>query len=51
MIAKWSEKQRPEFFNAVSQSLGHSDIKTTFTSNGALHPTAVGKILKTTEVF
>ncbi len=51
MIAKWSEKQRPEFFNAVSQSLGHSDIKTTFTSYGALHPTAVGKILKTTEVF
>ena len=45
-IAKWAEKQRPEFFNAVSQSLGHSDIKTTFTSYGALHPTEIGRILK-----
>ena len=49
-IAKWAEKQRPEFFNAVSQSLGHSDIKTTFTSYGALHPTEIGRILKKVDV-
>ncbi len=51
MIAKWAGKQGPEVFNAVSQSLGHSDIKTTFTSYGALHPTAVGNILNNKEAF
>ena len=51
MIAKLAAKQSPEVFNAVSQSLGHSDIKTTFTSYGALHPTAVGNILNTNDAF
>ena len=45
-IAKWAEKQRPEFFNAVSQSLWHSHIETTFTSYGALRPIEIGRILK-----
>lgn len=45
-IVRWSGKKQPEFFNAVRQSLGHSDIKTTFTSYGALQPSTVGKILK-----
>lgn len=51
MIVKWAGKQGPEVFNAVSQSLGHSDVKTTFTSYGALHPTAVGNILNNEKAF
>jgi len=45
-IARWAERQSPEFFNAVSQSLGHSHIETTFTSYGALRPVEIGRILK-----
>ena len=45
-IARWAERQSPEFFNAVSQSLGHSHIETTFTSYGALRPIEIGRILK-----
>lgn len=37
-----------QFFNAVSQSLGHSDVKTTFQSYGSLTPTAIGTIIKNT---
>jgi len=42
-IARWAENYSPKFFNAVSQSLGHSDIKTTLTSYGALAPQAIGR--------
>lgn len=35
-IARFAEKQSPEFLNAVRQSLGHSSIDTTFQSYGAL---------------
>ena len=47
-IVRWAETQSPQFFNAVSQSLGHSDIKTTFQSYGALTPSAIGSIVKNT---
>ena len=50
-IAKWGALQTPVIFNAVSQSLGHSDTKTTFKSYGALQPTDVGNILNSKEVF
>ena len=35
-IAKFAERQNPEFFNAVSQSLGHNSVNTTFQSYGIL---------------
>ncbi|MDD4556627.1 MAG: site-specific integrase [Alphaproteobacteria bacterium] len=48
-IVRWAERQSPEFFNAVSQSLGHSDIKTTFQAYGQLPPSRIGDILKKKE--
>ena len=47
-IVRWAETQSPQFFNAVSQSLGHSDIKTTFQAYGSLTPAAIGVIMKNT---
>lgn len=44
-IVRWAESQSPEVFNAVRQSLGHSDIKTTFQSYGEFSPTKIGQIL------
>lgn len=35
-IARFAERQSPEFLNAVRQSLGHSSINTTFQSYGEL---------------
>ncbi len=35
-ITRYAEKQTPEFFNAVRQSLGHNSIDTTFNSYGQL---------------
>lgn len=35
-IARYAERQSPEFLNAVRQSLGHSHIHTTFQSYGEL---------------
>lgn len=35
-IARFAEKQTPEFLNAIRQSLGHSSIDTTFQSYGKL---------------
>jgi integrase len=46
-IVRWAESQTPELFNAVSQSLGHSSIKTTFDSYGQFTPTKIGNILNT----
>ena len=45
-IARWAEKQTPQFFNAVRISLGHSSINTTFQSYATLTDTEVGNILK-----
>jgi len=45
MIARWAETQTPEVFNAVRQSLGHSDIKTTFEAYGAFTPRKIACIL------
>lgn len=45
-IARWAERQRPDIFNAVRHSLGHSDIKTTFMSYGTLPDALVGSLLK-----
>ena len=45
-IARWAERQRPDVFNAVRHSLGHSNIKTTFMSYGTLPDALVGQILK-----
>jgi site-specific recombinase XerD len=47
-IARWAERQRPDIFNAVRHSLGHSDIKTTFMSYGTLPDALVGRLLKDT---
>lgn len=44
-IARWAEHESPAVFNAVSQSLGHSQISTTFNSYGKFTPTKIGEIL------
>lgn len=49
MIARWAETQTPEVFNAVRQSLGHSDIKTTFETYGAFTPHKIACILNGVE--
>ncbi len=48
-IARWAETKTPEVFNAVRQSLGHSDIKTTFDSYGAFSPSKIAQILNKEE--
>lgn len=48
MIARWAETKTPEVFNAVRQSLGHSDIKTTFEAYGAFTPNKIVGILNKT---
>lgn len=35
-MARYEEKQSPEFFNTVRQLLGHSSVDTTFSSYGHL---------------
>jgi integrase/recombinase XerD len=46
-IAIWSELNgTPAFFNAVSQSLGHSSPKTTFSIYGKFPPARIGEIMK-----
>ena len=44
-IARWAETQTPEVFNAVRQSLGHFDIKTSFDSYGNFSPLKIGRVL------
>lgn len=44
MIARWAASQSPEMFNAVSQSLGHTSMRTTFEVYGKLSPEKVGQI-------
>ena len=47
-IARWAELNgNPEFFNAVSQSLGHSSVQTTFYCYGTLPHSKIGQILAT----
>lgn len=45
MIARWAETKTPDVFNAVRQSLGHSDIKTTFEAYGAFTPKKIARVL------
>jgi integrase len=46
-IARWAEKNgSPEFFNAVSKSLGHSNVNTTFYTYGEMSPAQIGRALK-----
>ena len=50
-IARWAEIHgTPEFFNAVSQSLGHSSVQTTFYVYGKLPPSRIGKTLSISPV-
>ncbi len=51
MIARWAETKSPEIFNAVRQSLGHSNIKTTFESYGAFTPHKIADILNKAETI
>lgn len=45
-IARWAELNgTPEFFNAVSQSLGHSSVQTTFYCYGTMTPSKIGQTL------
>lgn len=44
-MARWAEKQTPEVFNAIRQSLGHSSVSTTFSSYGELSGYEVRNIL------
>lgn len=50
MIARWAETKSPEVFNAVRQSLGHSDIKTTFEAYGTFTPRKIANILNKAEL-
>ena len=50
-IARWAETHgSPEFFNSVSQSLGHSSVQTTFYNYGTLPPSKIGKVLSVSPV-
>lgn len=50
-ISRYAETQSPQFFNAVSQSLGHSSITTTFQSYGNLTPAEIGRIIKAKNIL